>query len=153
MVIYQLTGQPVKPSYATENMRLAPTLKKARELDIATNPAPEAIYEAGSGGFQIWCTPEDNPGGDWQQVSMIAAAFAKPCEYIASVHWKWGEGDDDETIIGLSLSTTAYALDPDRRRPGEISNRPSDIAWAKKKIHKLFKLAGVPMPPIYVERD
>jgi len=28
-------------------------LQKARELDIATNPAPEAVFEAGSAGFQI----------------------------------------------------------------------------------------------------
>jgi len=40
-------------TYEQEHRRLAPVLQKARELDIATNPAPEAVFEAGSAGFQI----------------------------------------------------------------------------------------------------
>jgi len=59
-------------SYNSEHRRLAPVLEKARRLDIATNPEPEAIYEVVSGGFQIWCIPEDLPNG-WQGVTLIAA--------------------------------------------------------------------------------
>jgi hypothetical protein len=152
MNIYPLQG--VNPSYATEHARLAPVVKKARELDIATNPDPAAIYEAGSGGFQIWCTPDDNPGGAWRQVApaMTTAAFSKPCAYVASVCWKWGEGQYEECVIGLTLSTSAYTLgDHTLIGSREIHNRQDDINWARKHIHRLFKLAGVPMPPIYIE--
>ena len=45
--------------YTTEPKRLKPVLDLARKLDIATNPAPEALFEAGNCGFSIWCTPED----------------------------------------------------------------------------------------------
>ena len=143
-----------KPGYASEHRRMLPVMNKARELDIATNPAADAIFEAGSAGFQIWCTPEDNLGGAWQKVTMFAGAFAQPCENVASVCWKWGEGDDEERIVGLSLTTSAYALDPEHILPAkDICNRQADIVWAKKHIHRLFKLAGVPVPPIYVEQD
>ncbi len=148
-----MTQSNSKPSDASQHLRMAPVLAKARELDIAQNPDPAAIYEAGSGGFQIWCTPEDHPGGAWQQIAMLAGAFSKPCEYVASVGWKWGEGDDQQRIVGLSLSTTAFALDPERLFPANnILNRPDDIAWARKHIHLLFKLSGVPVPPVYIER-
>ena len=143
-----------KPTYASQHLRMAPVLAKARELDIATNPDPAAIYEAGSSGFQLWCTPEENPSGAWQQVIMIAGAFSKPCEYVASVGWKWGEGDDEERIVGLSLSTSAYALSDQALIPAkDCHNRQDDIIWSKKHIHWLFKLARVPVPPIYIEQD
>ena len=149
-----MTQSSSKPIYASQHLRMAPVLAKARELDIASNSAAEALFEAGSGGFQIWCTPGDHPDGAWQQVVMIAGAFSKPCEYVASVGWKWGEGDDEERIVGLSLSTSTYALDPEHMLPvKDICNRQADIVWAKKHIHRLFKLAGVPVPPIYVEQD
>lgn len=143
-----------KPSYASEHRRMLPVMNKARELDIATNPAADALFEAGSAGFQIWCTPEDNPGGAWQKVTMFAGAFAQPCEYVASVCWKWGEGDDEERIVGLSLTTTAYALsDLALMAAKDRHNRRDDINWAKKHIHRLFKLASVSVPPIYDEKD
>ena len=92
-------------SYHSQHRRMRPALDLARKLDIATNPAPDAIFEAGSGGFQIWCTPEDHPKG-WDGVAMSQGAFGKPCAYVASVHWGW-EGD---RITHLCLSTDAYDL-------------------------------------------
>ena len=154
---------PLKPSYSSEHRRMKPVLEAARSLDIATNPASEAIFEAGSAGFQIWCTPTEHPEG-WEAVAptMFPGAFAKACEFVASVHWHW----DDETIVGLNLSTAAYALAdrlPERYTNSEtrkvlldkesIFNRPEDIAWARKHIHRLFKLANVPMPPVFTNNE
>jgi hypothetical protein len=108
-------------------------------LTFYSNPAPAALFEAGSGGFQIWCTPEDNPGELWSKVEMIAGAFSKPCEYVASAPWKWAE-EGEPTIIGIALSTDAYALRDARLiKAGEGHNRPEDIAWAKRKIEWLWQ--------------
>jgi len=135
-------------SYASEHLRLSPVLAMARRLDIATNPEPEAIYEAGSGGFQIWCTPDDLPQG-WSGASLTSGAFSKPCGFVASVSWGW----TGERITHLLLETDAYDLN---RRSQDlqsvnIHNRPDDIAWAKRKIKELFWRAGVPCPRICVE--
>jgi len=116
-------------------------------LDLARNPEPQAIFEAGTAGFQIWCTPADHPKG-WDGVVMTciasnASAFSKPCEYVASVGWGW----EGETITHLLLSTDAYALG----RNKHTYNRPADLAWAKRKIRWLFKQAGVSCSPIQVE--
>jgi hypothetical protein len=62
-------------SYVIAHRRMAPLLEAAREFDIATNPHPAALFEAGSAGLQIWCTPTDSPGGLWEQVQMDAGAF------------------------------------------------------------------------------
>jgi len=132
---------------------MAPLLEAARQFDIATNKAPAALFEAGTAGFQIWCTPEDNPGELWSKVEMIAGAFSKPCEYVASIHWEWSEGNDP-VIIGLALSTEAYALRDARLvKAGEIHNRPEDIAWAKGKIEWLWQAStvGGTMPPVVVD--
>ena len=152
-----------EPSFASEHRRMQPVLAMARKLDIASNPAPNALFEASTAGFQIWCTPGDYPQG-WEQViaTMFPGAFAKDCAYVASVHWKW----ENETIVGLELSTAAYALAdrfPDDytdsethrsvNRKQSVYNRAEDIAWAKKHIHRLFRLAGVPTPPIYIEKE
>ncbi len=156
-----MTPAPIKPCYASEHRRMKPVLDAARRLDVGSNPAPEALFEAGSAGFQIWCSPSDNPGGPWQEIQMFPGAFAKPVEYVASVHWKW----DDEAIIGLEVSTCAYALAdrfPDRfsaspiaRRLGKqpIQNREEDLAWTRKKIQVLFRIAGLPVPLISVIED
>jgi hypothetical protein len=152
-----------KPTCSSEHRRMQPVLEMARKLDIGANPAPEALFEAGSAGFQIWCTPADYPEG-WEPVvsKMFPGAFAKDCAYVASVHWRW----DGECIVGLNLSTAAYALADelrerftdseircDYRGKQTIFNRPEDLAWAQKQIHRLFKLAGVPTPPIYIEKE
>lgn len=132
-------------SYSNEHRRLKPILDLARRLDIATNPEPEAIFEAGTAGFQIWATPADCPK-DWEGIVMTAGAFSKPCEYVASVNWGW----EGETITHLLLSTDAYALE--RKGHKRIHNRPADLTWAKRKVRWLFKQAGVKSPEIRVER-
>mgnify|MGYP001156649990 FL=1 len=134
-------------SYTTEHKRMKPVLDLARKLDIATNPAPEALFEAGSGGFQIWATPDDHPKG-WDGVPMDMGAFAKPCAFVASVWWGW----EGETITHLCLETDAYDLRAVKQRPPKIHNRPEDITWAKQKIRSLFQQAGIPCPPIKVEK-
>jgi len=142
-------------SHHSEHQRMKPVLDLARKLDIATNPHPAAIFEAGSGGFQVWCTPKDHPKG-WDGIVMNPGAFSKPCEYVGSVHWQW----DDDSIVGLEIETSAYALAD--QKPDEfcnltdiprdfqrrtIFNRDADIEWLKEKITWLFAEAGVPLPP------
>jgi len=146
-------------TFHSEHLQLKPVLDLARQLDIATNPHPQAIFEAGNGGFQVWCTPDDHPQG-WSGISMNSGAFSKPCEYAGSVHWKW----DDETIVGLEIETTAYALadqKPDeycnltkwRANRHTIFNREADIEWLKQKIAWLFARAGVPLLPFEYKRS
>lgn len=141
-------------SYSTEHEQMKPVLALARELDIATNPAPDALFEAGTGGFQIWCSPSDHPAG-WEGVPMDAGAFAQPCEYVASVHWGWEKDPEKSpTITHLVLSTDAYALsDFHGKGRNGYHNRPEDLAWAKEKIRALFVRAGVPMPTIRLEAE
>ena len=142
-------------SHYSEHQKMKPVLDLARHFDIASNPDPAAIFEAGSGGFQVWCTPNDRPSG-WNGISMQSGAFSKPCEYVGSVHWKW----EDETIVGLNIETGAYALA--EQRPDEycnltdipegfnrrtIFNRDADIEWLMEKVAWLFAEAGVPLPP------
>ena len=142
-------------SHSSEHQRMKPVLDLARKLDIATNPHPAAIFEVGSGGFQVWCIPHDYPKG-WGGIVMNTGAFSKPCEYVGSVHWQW----EDETIVGLEIETSAYALAdqkphefcnlidiPDGFERRTIFNRDDDIEWLKEKITWLFAQAGVPLPP------
>ena len=139
--------------YVQQHRRLAPVLQKARELDIATNPAPEAVFEAGSAGFQIWCTPQDHPGELWETVTlrMTQGAFSKPCEFTASLRWGWENTEDGPAITHLVLSTDAYCLrDCNLISSAETHNRSTDVVWAKAKVAWLFDQAGVPMPPIVV---
>ena len=146
-------------SYPSEHKRMKPVLDVARLLDIATNPEKKAIFEAGSAGFQVWCTPDDHPKG-WQGVNMSPGTFSKPCEYVGGTHWKW----DEDRIVELEIQSTAYALagqfpecytdlnEPprgDNRRT--IYNRDEDIAWLQEKITWLFREAGVDMPPFDYE--
>ena len=147
-------------SYHSEHQRMKPVLDLARQLDIASNPHPSAIFEAGNGGFQVWCTPQDHPQG-WNGITMIPGAFSKPCEFVGSVHWNW----DDDQIIGLQIETTAYALA--EQKPDEycnlkeipeglnrhtIFNRNADIEWLREKVTWLFEAAGVPCPPFEYEQ-
>ena len=142
-------------SHSSEHQKMKPVLDLARELDIATNPHRAAIFEAGSGGLQVWATPFDRPSG-WSGIEMQSGAFSKPCEYVGSVHWKW----EDETIVGLEIETSAYALAdqkpdefcnltdiPDSFERRTIFNRDADIEWLKEKVTWLFAEARVPMPP------
>ncbi len=75
-------------TYRSEHARKKPVLDLALKLDIATNPKPSALYEVGSGGFQIWCTADDHPA-DWENVPMSMGTFAKPCAFVAAVWWGW----------------------------------------------------------------
>ena len=50
-------------SYTTEHRRLAPVLAKARQLDIATNPAPEALFETIDGRLQFVVHAGRSPPG------------------------------------------------------------------------------------------
>jgi hypothetical protein len=146
-------------SSTSEHLRMKPVLDLARRLDIATNPEPSAIFEAGSGGFQVWCTNLDYPQG-WSGTTMSSGAFSKPCEYMGSVHWKW----EAEQIVALEIETTAYALAD--QKPDEYSqmmnlvlddkrrmifNRAEDIEWLKEKVTWLFAEAGIPVLPFEYE--
>ena len=146
-------------SHHSEHMRLRPVLDLARQLDIATNPAPNAIFEAGSAGFQVWCIPQDYPQG-WDGIRMMPGTFSKPCEYVGSAYWKW----EHETIVALEIETSAYALAEQKPHeygdwreipPGEtrltIFNRAQDIEWLKQKIARLFALADVSLLPFAYE--
>jgi hypothetical protein len=129
---------------------MTPILEKARRLDIATHPAPNSLFEALTAGFNIWCTPNDHPPG-WEDIKMLAGAFAQPCEYIGTATWGW----TDERITHVELETAAYALrDRDRaaanKERQDYLNRPDDVAWAASKITWLFSLAGIECPPIHV---
>ena len=147
-------------SHSSEHQHMKPVLDLAHKLDIATNPHHAAIFEAGSGGFQVWCTLQDHPKG-WNDIVMNSGAFSKPCEYVGSVHWKW----EAETIVGLEIETSAFALADqkpdeygqmlnlvldDHRRT--IFNRDADIEWLKEKVTWLFEQAGVPLPPFHYKQ-
>jgi hypothetical protein len=139
-------------TYHTEHLRLKPVLELARQFDIATNAHPQAIFEAGCGGFQVWCTPDDHPQG-WNEIRMNSGAFSKPCEYAGGAHWKW----ENDKIVALEIETTAYALadqKPDKYRSHRaITNRAADIEWLKQKIAWLFEKASVPLLPITFEES
>ena len=147
-------------SYHSEHQRMQPVLDLARKLDIAANPDPQAIFEAGNGGFQVWCTPKDRPQG-WDGIAMNYGAFSKPCEFVGSVIWKW----EEECIVALEIETTAYALAD--QKPEEycnltdipagfhrrtIFNRDADIEWLKEKVARLFAQAGVTLLPFEYEQ-
>lgn len=146
-------------SYQSEHKRMKPVLDLARLLDIATNPEKKAIFEAGSAGFQVWCTLYDQPKG-WGDVNMVSGTFSKPCEFVGSVHWKW----EGEKIVALAIETAAYALadqlpekftnqnDPPRSdHRHTIYNREEDITWLQEKVTWLFREAGVELPPFEYE--
>jgi hypothetical protein len=142
-------------SHFSEHKRMKPVLDLARKLDIASNPHPQAIFEAGSGGFQIWCTLHDHPKG-WNGITMQVGSFSKPCEYVGSAVWKW----EEDEIMAIQIETTAYALmeqkpqeyrsqleaNPGDTRPSAY-NREEDLAWLKEKIAWLFEQAEVDLPP------
>jgi hypothetical protein len=127
---------------------MKPLLDAARKWDIATNPRPQALFEAGSAGFQIWCTPEDNPGGVWDEVAgkMTVGAFSKPCAYVGGCFWEW----KDELIVGIKLVTDAYLLrdcwlegiikyEGSRffDTPG-VHNHVQEIGWCINKVRWLW---------------
>jgi len=137
---------------------MKPLLETARLFDIATNTAAAALFDAGSGGFSIWCTPEDHPGDAWKKLAgrekaFLQGAFSKPCEYVASVTWIWGAKG---VLKGIGLKTTATALvehgliDRDK-----AVNRPEDLTWARSQIQWLWQASTAPgpMPPIIIKEN
>lgn len=152
-------------SYQSEHRRMKPLLDAAHKWDIATNPDPKALFEAGSAGFQLWCTPDDNPGGVWTEVAdkMIAGAFSKPCAYVGGCHWEW----EGEEVVGLNLGTDAYFLRDCWHQnwikyDGErffdtlaVHNHPQEIEWCLSKIRWLWLEAyekSAPIPGIIVNK-
>jgi len=133
-------------SYTTEHRRMKPILDQARAFNVANNPAPQALFDPLRAGFNIWCTPDDHPDG-WESVTMLAGAFAKPCDFVASVYGGW----TDARITHLTLSTAAYALrNHENGRARAYLNRPDDIAWAKVKTAWLFTQAHMSLPTILI---
>lgn len=138
-------------SYQSEHKRMKPVLDLADKLAIATNPAPEALYDKHNSGFNVWCTPTDHPKGFWVDVEdyMFAGAFAKPCAFVGSCYWGW----TDDVITSVQVNTTAYILKdchPDfkYKHRTAILNRPADLKWIIEKITQLFEQAGVAVPKI-----
>lgn len=132
-------------SYSREHRKMKPVLDLAKKLDIATNPAPEAIYSSASAGFQIWATLEDKPRG-WEGIQMTQGAFTKPCAHIASIIWIWGGTEDDPIIEYLGISTDAWDHTKRRKENIDLHNNQDDLLWACRKAEQLFKQAGVQMP-------
>lgn len=71
---------------SSEHYRLKQVLVLARRLDVGENPAPEALFDPGSAGFNIWCTPDDPEGWNLILDKLIPGAFKKPCGFVASVY-------------------------------------------------------------------
>lgn len=152
------------PHTTLNRLQLERVVQTTRFYDIAVKSAPEAIFDPLTQGFNIWCTPDDNPGGDWLEIvkHMNSGIFTKPCEFVATVYADWD--DDVENIVAMSLSTDAYALadhlpriyiNSSRPRGSLLSihNRSDDITWAKVKTGWLFQQAGIPCPSIIVEEE
>jgi len=148
-------------SYAFEHKKMKPVLDLASKLDVATNIDLDAIFDPLHSGFNIWCTPENNPGGVWNKINMISGAFCKPCSFLGIAQWKWAEGKPE--ILGVELTTSAYDLADQRgsefntnkrfvpsSKRQSIFNRKDDIEWCKRKINDLFEKAGMPIPAIFV---
>lgn len=132
---------------------IVPLLEAIQEFDIITNPHPAALFEIGPDGFQIWCTPEDHPGGLWSKIKMDATGYSKPCEFVALVRWQWSE-EEPPTVVGILLKTVAYVLHEEKLVTLDTSyNRPSDVAWAQQKLAWLWQASTAPdpMPPIIID--
>ena len=148
-------GTGFEPTRQAQHERMKCLMRFARQYDIALNPDPLAIFQTGSAGMQIWCTPEDRPPA-WGEAKMIKGVFSKPCAYVGSAYWQWTNDDDEVNVIkAIGISTDAYFLRDHRLVAREvIRNRPADIEWLKAKIEWLWKMTEVtwPMPPIVVEK-
>ncbi len=148
---------------------IQPILKKAAEMDVATNPAPEALFDPRSGAINIWCTPQDHPAGDeWEQAAsrMTSGAFAKKAEFLGSISWK---RDEQDRITAILLDTEAFALHdtfPKQFRLNAyqverlyaagiqnaecIKNREGDLEWLADKARWLFEQAGVDLDALAI---
>ena len=71
-------------SYTSEHDKMKPVLKAAQEMNIADNPHQDAIFDPLSAGFNIWCTPENNPVGKLfvdQRVTKICKHTPTACVF------------------------------------------------------------------------
>jgi len=152
------------PTVTLNRFQIQQVVQAARFYDIAVKSASEAIFDPLNLDFNIWCTRDDNPGGDWLDAvkHMNSDMFTKACEFVATVYTEWD--DEVENIVAMSFSTDAYALVDhlpqiyiNSSRPHEnllsIHNRTEDIAWAKTITAWLFQQAGVPSPLIVVDEE
>jgi hypothetical protein len=139
---------------------IEPAMLLAEQLDIGQNPDPEALYDARGGCINVWCTPEDNPGGDWNKIKLTAGAHCKPSEFVGTISWEWDE--KVENVIALTIDTVAYELKhqlPDKYTDSKrvvygktlasgfgklsIYNREDDLNWVEKKAKFLFGQLGL----------
>jgi len=119
-----------------------------RDYNIATNPAPEAIFDPLVSGFNVWATPNDHPAGkEWEQAAeyMDQGAYTKKCAFVGTAFWNSHEGV-------LEIDTDAYILH-DRLGMKNISNRPDDIAWLLTKINWVFREMGIRVPKIRIAEE
>lgn len=115
-------------------------LNETRSLDVVSNPAPEALFEAERSGVSIYATRDDCPDG-WQSVPMYAGAFAKPCEQVAEIWW------DGDQLLHLKTRLPNHG----ERNGRQAENHPADIAWSLGKLEHLLQLAGLPQRPILID--
>lgn len=121
-----------------------------RDYNIATNPAPEAIFDPLTSGFNLWATPTDHPAGhEWNDVVkfMDQGAYTKKCAFVGTAWFNSHKGI-------VELETDAYIMQ-DRMglTPKQIANRPADLEWCKQKIAWVFDKMSAPCPPIKVVEE
>ena len=140
--------------FSMGHARVSPLVEAAIYYGIATNDDPRALFEAGPGGLQLWCTEEDNPGGSWMHVKMERGIYTKPCAFIGAVRWQGGRFEAASEVT-LVLTTIAYALcDKGLVAMESIHNRAEDITWARHKTAWLWEVSGADgeMPQILVRQ-
>ena len=121
-----------------------------RELDIAKNPEPAAIFDPLIQGFNVWAIPTDHPGGDWERVVefMDAGAYTKRSAYVGCAFYY--AGDKNYMVVTsdaylLADHIEGYAETGMSKRYAErfqkkpIHNRPEDIAWVIEKVKWVFE--------------
>lgn len=153
-------------SYQIQHSIYGPVIEQARLFDVFRSPAPNSVFEPLTAGFQLWCNPNNKPGGkEWESVEFDRGRTAQDCSYVGTILWGWNKDSENPLITHLELLTIAYALEkvyrhrlsagisdghvariPATEMNGLITNRPADVEWAKEKTYWLFSLAGVPIP-------
>ncbi len=114
----------------------------------------------------IWCTPEDNPGGElyarlnatgglWDRLRQVQhlTVDKKLLSHLATCYWVWSHEQQDIALV--QVNTKAYGLiDDGIIRAYQAQNRAEDVAWAKQKIAWLWQQAGIadPLPEIVLIR-
>jgi hypothetical protein len=135
--------------FAMGHASVSPLVEAAIIYDIATNNDPRALFEAGPGGLQLWCTEADNPGGLWTRIEMKKGIYTKPCAFIGAVRWQGGAGRSEE--VKLVMTTIAYALcEKELVAMESIHNRADDVDWARRKMEWLWKASGSAGPMLQI---